>query len=142
MLRLSVALSLGLLLPALAPAQEPAPKWKVLKAPDLEKLLAEPEKYLFLDVRRPDEISKLGTVKGFRNVAVEQLADRIAEVPKDKPVVTLCNRARRAATAAGILEEKGYTIVAVGGLEDIKKEEGGSKLITEFPPAPAETEKK
>ena len=133
------------LLPCFVAAQEkqaaPTPAYKVLKAPDLEKLLAEGEKYLILDVRRPDEISKLGTVKGYINIPVEVIAERYAELPKDKPIISLCNRARRATTAADLLKEKGYTIAAVGGLEDIKTEEGGPKLITVFPPAPPEEKK-
>lgn len=44
--------------------------------------------YLLLDVRRPEEIAELGTVEGYLNIPIEELADRLDEVPRDRPILT------------------------------------------------------
>ena len=46
------------------------------------------EKILLLDVRRPDEITQLGTVRGALNIPIEELANRLDEVPKDRKILT------------------------------------------------------
>ena len=56
---------------------------------ELSKLLEQPGKVFFLDVREPSEIEKLGSVKGYVNIPMSQLAGRLGEVPKDKLIVTL-----------------------------------------------------
>lgn len=53
----------------------------------LAELLASDD-YLLLDVRRPDEIERLGTVEGYLNIPIEELADRLEEVPRDRPILT------------------------------------------------------
>lgn len=62
---------------------------KEIDAAQLAKLLEQPGKVYFLDVREPSEISALGSVKGYVNIPMSQLAGRLNEVPKDKLVVTL-----------------------------------------------------
>lgn len=62
---------------------------KELTSEELAKLLEEPGKIFFLDVREPAEISRLGSVKGYVNIPVSQIESRIAEIPKDKVIVTL-----------------------------------------------------
>ncbi|MBI4893196.1 MAG: hypothetical protein HY821_21410 [Acidobacteria bacterium] len=51
--------------------------------------MEQPGKVFFLDVREPSEIEKLGSVKGYVNIPMSQLAGRLGEVPKDKLIVTL-----------------------------------------------------
>lgn len=46
------------------------------------------EDYLLLDVRRPDELEERGTVEGYLNIPIEQLAERLDEVPRDRPILT------------------------------------------------------
>jgi rhodanese-related sulfurtransferase len=60
-----------------------------IDADELAKLLEQPGKVFFLDVREPDEIAKLGSVKGYVNIPLGQLERRLGEVPKDKLIVTL-----------------------------------------------------
>ncbi len=43
---------------------------------------------LLLDVRRPDEIAEHGAVAGSLNIPIEELADRLDEIPRDRPVLT------------------------------------------------------
>lgn len=47
------------------------------------------KKVFFLDVREPDEIRKLGSVEGYVNIPLNQLEQRLNEVPRDKLIITL-----------------------------------------------------
>lgn len=65
--------------------------------------------HLFLlDVRTPQEFAE-GHVPGAVNISHDQLAQRLAEVPKDKDVVLYCRSGRRAGMAADVLRANGYT---------------------------------
>lgn len=55
----------------------------------LSKLLEQPGKVYFLDVREPSEISALGSVKGYVNIPMSQLEARLKEIPKNKIIVAL-----------------------------------------------------
>jgi rhodanese-related sulfurtransferase len=114
--------------------QETKPKAKEIHYDELARLLEKPGNAFFLDVREPAEIAKLGTVKGYKNIPLSQLESRLAEVPKDKLIVTMCNQGGRASKAAALLDEKGYKTLGACGLEKIKTE-GGERLITERPAA-------
>ncbi len=61
-----------------------------------------------LDVRSPEEFRE-GHVPGAVNVPYDQIAARIAEVPKNKDVVLYCRSGRRAGIAADVLAANGYT---------------------------------
>jgi rhodanese-related sulfurtransferase len=64
-----------------------------------------------LDVRSPDEYAA-GHIEGAVNVPVDQLANRLAELPaKDKGVVVYCKKGKRAERAAEVLRGAGYTDV-------------------------------
>ncbi len=60
-----------------------------------------------LDVRTPPEFAG-GAIAGAINVPLSQLANRLAEVPKDKPVVVYCRSGARSRAAAGLLRSSGY----------------------------------
>lgn len=60
-----------------------------------------------LDVRTPDEYAS-GYVPGAVNIPHDRLASRLAEVPRDRPVVLYCRSGRRAAVAAELLKANGY----------------------------------
>jgi rhodanese-related sulfurtransferase len=62
---------------------------KTLSPDELAKYLEQPDKVFFLDVRTTEEISKLGSVKGYKHIPVSELEGRLNEVPKDKLIVTL-----------------------------------------------------
>ena len=61
-----------------------------------------------LDVRAPEEFVT-GHVPGAVNIPYDQVAARLAEVPKDKDVVLYCRSGRRAGMAAEALAANGYT---------------------------------
>jgi rhodanese-related sulfurtransferase len=79
----------GLVAFGMACAQAPASGSKTLSAEELAKLLETPGKVYFLDVREPEEIARLGSVKNYVNIPLTQLEARLKEVPKDKLIVTL-----------------------------------------------------
>ena len=60
-----------------------------------------------LDVRSPEEYAG-GHVPGAVNIPYDQIASRLAEVPKDKDVVLYCKSGRRAGIAAEVLASQGY----------------------------------
>ncbi|MBK6348379.1 MAG: rhodanese-like domain-containing protein [Steroidobacteraceae bacterium] len=74
----------------------------------LEHQSSHPDHLLVLDVRTPQEYAE-GHVPGAVNVPYDQLASRLAQVPKDKDVVLYCKSGRRAGIAADVLAANGYT---------------------------------
>lgn len=67
-----------------------------------------------LDVRLAEEVEDCplsGTLVDV-HIPLDQLRDRLSELPKDKPVVALCRSGRRSALAVSILKEDGYEKVA------------------------------
>jgi len=96
-------------------AQTNAPRQ--IASEELVKLLEKPDGVVFIDVREPSEIAVTGTLKGALTIPLGQLEGRLKDVPKDKPLVPFCRRGGRAAHAAALLDEHGYRIVGVFGLE-------------------------
>jgi phage shock protein E len=97
---------------ATAPASVPA-RAAVAVAPMsqealLEHLSRHPDHLFVLDVRTPQEYAE-GHVPGAVNVPYDQLASRLADIPKDKDVVLYCKSGRRAGIAAETLTANGYT---------------------------------
>lgn len=74
----------------------------------LASLKADAQALFVLDVRTPDEYAA-GYVPGAVNIPHDQLASRIAEVPKDREVVIYCRSGRRSEIAGQILVGSGYS---------------------------------
>lgn len=72
--------------------------------------LGKPGAPLLLDVRTVEEFAG-GHVPGALNIPVQALAQRLAEVPKGRPVIVYCESGRRSARALDLLKEAGYTDV-------------------------------
>ena len=58
-----------------------------LEGAEMAAALAD-EGIFLLDVREPSELEELGTVEGYVNIPIDQLADRLDELPRDKPILT------------------------------------------------------
>ncbi len=73
-----------------------------------------------LDVRTPEEFDggELGRISGAQSIPLAELPARVAEVPRDKPVVCVCRSGKRSARATLMLRERGFTDAAnlVGGM--------------------------
>ena len=53
----------------------------------LDRAIADPNIFI-LDVRRPDELAQLGTVDGYTNIPIEELGERLDELPRNRPILT------------------------------------------------------
>jgi len=86
-----------------------------------------------LDVREPDEFKgPLGHIAGAILIPLGELAGRLGELKRDRPIVTVCRAGSRSAQAITILMQNGFTEVAnlTGGMLRWRAEahavEGGS----------------
>jgi hydroxyacylglutathione hydrolase len=59
-----------------------------------------------LDVREPDEYNA-GHIEGAINIPLGSLPSRLAEIPRDRPLIAYCGHGERSTTAAAILEGAG-----------------------------------
>ena len=75
-----------------------------------------------IDVR-PANIFAVNSIKGSVNIPVEELRNRIDEVPKDKKVVLLCNTGYTSYVASRILKQNGFDKVYsfMGGIKLYKE---------------------
>jgi rhodanese-related sulfurtransferase len=75
-----------------------------------------PPNVVLLDVREPDEFVR-GHVRGAINVPQADLATRLDEIPRDRPILTICQSGSRSVRSAQFLKQQGYVNVAsiVGG---------------------------
>jgi rhodanese-related sulfurtransferase len=73
----------------------------------LDALAQRPADVLVLDVRTPQEFAE-GHVPGALNVPHDEVAARLADIPRDKQIVLYCRSGRRAALAAAMLGAAGY----------------------------------
>ena len=72
-----------------------------------------------LDVRETDEFDgPLGRIPGAKLIPLGDLAERVAELDKGRPVVTVCRAGGRSAQATVILRRAGFSEIAnlAGGM--------------------------
>ena len=125
--------------PAAAAAQPARPAFVYnYKTPELHRaaidaLLADPSKVLFIDLRRPDEISKIGAFPVYLNVQIADLEKQLAYIPKERPIVTVSNHAARAGKAGDLLTEKGFKVIGAVGSQ-LYEDEGGTIVKIAVPP--------
>lgn len=74
------------------------------------------EKAVVVDVRDPAEFRQ-GHITGSRNIPYSKLLEHVAELPKDRPVIVVCNLGQVAGAATRQLKEK--------GLQQVFRLEGG-----------------
>ena len=85
--------------------------WRELQAADLSKVT-------LVDVRTPDEFA-LGALKGAVNIPLDDMRERMKEIPQDKPVYLYCGVGLRGYLASNILLQNGFGEVRnlIGGLK-------------------------
>jgi rhodanese-related sulfurtransferase len=66
-----------------------------------------------LDVREPFELTAFGAVPGVVNIPMDEVPDRIDDLPGDKSaaIVVICQSGSRSAEISGFLTRKGFTSV-------------------------------
>jgi len=107
-----------------AAAKAPAFKAHVLTVSELNALIAKPDQLLFLDVRRPDEVTSIGGFPVYLSVQLAELEKSLAWIPKDRTIVTVSNHAARAGRAADLLSSKGFKVAGAVGAESYEKDGG------------------
>lgn len=82
---------------------------------------ADKSKVTIIDVRTADEYS-LGTIPGAVNVPLDELRERMKEIPTNRPVWMFCGVGLRGYLASNILKANGYQDVRnlIGGLKTYK----------------------
>jgi rhodanese-related sulfurtransferase len=138
---LLAALSASVAVAADAPAPAAgAPKSKAheLTRAEFEKLLTTPSQLLIIDVRRPDELTRIGGFPVYLSVQIKDLENRLEWIPRDRTIVTVSNHAARSGRAADLLAAKGYKVAGTVGAQTFA-EQGGTLTKFEVPPprAPA-----
>lgn len=78
----------------------------------------EMENKFLLDVRTPDEFA-LGSLPGAVNIPLDELRDRLAELPKDRMIYTFC--------AVGLRGYLAYRILTQHGFDKVRNLSGGLK---------------
>ncbi|CAI8271365.1 MAG: Thiosulfate sulfurtransferase GlpE [Opitutia bacterium UBA7350] len=79
---------------------------KEINAIEAAKLLKEAESVL-LDVREPDEL-EICSILGAHHIPMTEIPERIAEIPKDIPLVVFCHHGMRSMKVLQYLAERGY----------------------------------
>jgi len=67
-----------------------------------------------LDVRTPEEF-EAGTIPGATSIPIEELRERLDDVPRDRPVVAFCQVGMRGYMATLILQDAGVDAFNLGG---------------------------
>lgn len=105
--------------------------WRELKDTDISKVT-------LVDVRTKEE-AMLGSIPGAKNIPLDELRERMNEIPQDLPVFLFCSVGLRGYLASNILKGNGYKDVRnlVGGLKTFEMSTAPLKSIFE-----SETEEK
>jgi hydroxyacylglutathione hydrolase len=85
----------------------PTESLPLLSVHQLKDKIERGEELLVLDTRGQDEWDS-GHIKGALHIYVGHLEQRLAEVPRDKPVAVICNVGHRAGLGASVLLRAGY----------------------------------
>jgi rhodanese-related sulfurtransferase len=107
----------------------PKPRPGEINLDEFKKYAAElPANVMIVDVRNPDE-GNAGMLKTAKLIPAEEIKDHLAEIPKDKLIVTHCSTGVRAEMAYHTLKELGYTNVKFVNAK-MEFEKGGAYKIT------------
>ena len=115
------------------PAARPKALAHELSRAEFEALLARPEQLLIIDVRRPDELTKIGGFPVYLSVQIKELENSLAWIPKGRTIVTVSNHASRSGRAADLLTAKGFKVAGTVGAQTFE-EQGGKLTKFEVPP--------
>lgn len=85
-----------------------------LTASDAKARIDDQQPLLILDVRQPDEF-RAGHIAGAKLIPLNELQDRIAELPKDKEILCVCRSGSRSGAAVSQLNSSGYKALNLRG---------------------------
>jgi hydroxyacylglutathione hydrolase len=98
--------------------ERPVSRIEAIDTTQLAGRLADGDPPLVLDVRRDIEF-EAGHLPGSVHIPYGELVGRIGELPRDRPIATICKGGKRSGLAASILQREGFEPVlhvAVGGV--------------------------
>ena len=111
-LALTVALGAGLAACG-APATD---GFATISVTDLKQRLDRGDTLLVLDVRTPEEYAQDGHIAGSTLIPLQELAQRMDELPRDTPIACFCRSGNRSQTACNQLAQAGFAdLVNVAG---------------------------
>jgi rhodanese-related sulfurtransferase len=118
-------------------ATSPAATYKTTKLTraEFDKLQAQPDQLLVIDVRRPDELTTVGGFPVYLSIQVAEIEQRLAWIPKNRKIVTVSNHANRSGVVGDLLTSKGFTVVGTIGVQDYEAEGGTVTKIAAHKPA-------
>lgn len=110
---------------------------------DPQVLAAESSRYQVVDVRFPNEWDA-GHIDGARHIPEDDLPDRLDELDRERPVVTVCRAGARSAEAASFLGGEGFDAQSLdGGMEawaeaglPLRRTDGEPGTVVEPAPPP------
>ena len=77
---------------------------------------------LVIDVRTYEEFAS-GHIKGSKNIPLQIISGKVAEIKKlNQPVIVCCRSGMRSAQAASILKAQGVEVMNGGGWEGLNRE--------------------
>jgi rhodanese-related sulfurtransferase len=125
-----------------SPGAQPAAAWKYktakLNRAQVDALLAKPEQLVIIDLRRPDELTKIGGFPVYLSIQSADLEKSLPFIPRDRAVLTASNHAGRGGAAADLLAAKGFKVAGTVGVQNYEEE--GGKLTRIAVPAPRPTD--
>jgi len=121
-----------------APTAASAFKAHVLNRSEVDEWLKTPDKVLFIDVRRPDEVASIGGFPVYLSIPIQELESDLQWIPKGRRIITVSNHAGRGGKAAELLTEKGFDVIGAVGVELYEKD--GGTLAHFSPPKTAATD--
>ena len=98
--------------------ERPVERIELIDADELAERMAGKDAPLLLDVRDGDEYAA-GHIPGSAHIPYGELPDRLAELPRDRAIATICSGGKRSGLAASILQREGFdpvTHVGHGGV--------------------------
>jgi len=100
------------------PRREPGEPYYRVDSWEAQSIIdSDPDNTVVVDVRRDDEWVT-GHVAGAIHIPIDNLADRIDEVPQDKKVLFICAAGVRSGLACEVAASMGYDIENLYNIED------------------------
>lgn len=70
---------------------------------------------LLIDVRNPDELTNSGALPQAENIPLDELRERLTELPTDKEIIVSCQSGQRSYLAERILKNNGFSVKNLDG---------------------------
>ena len=103
-------------------------KAPTIKPPEAYRRLQADKRVIIVDVRQPVE-TRAGSVPGAVLIPLTEFGRRLGELPRDRPILTICRSGHRSPLAARQLRQAGYDVTDVDG-GPMAWERAGLPLVT------------